>query len=221
MLRWRMCASTMQTQAAKNLLGSLGFPGNLRKAAPEEIVYPLQDISIGRLNPQSGLKESLDVQFGLVPSWVDEKRGGPKFGRYTYNARSETIFQKPSFRKAILSRRAIIPVQSFYEFPDKEEPLLHRLRIERKDGQPFWLAGIWESNRKYNLRSVSIVTLEPMDLVKPFHSRSPLILSQEQTDLWLGTTNAKNEISALFTNPPSDNFCVIQEDWKPKTKIKS
>lgn len=77
--------------------------------------------------------------FGLVPHWAE-----PKLARMTYNARSETVASKPSFRAAWRNGQlAAIPVQCFYE-PNYEtgKPIRHAIR--RKDGEPFWLAGLWE-----------------------------------------------------------------------------
>lgn len=77
--------------------------------------------------------------FGLVPHWA-----APKLARMTYNARSETVASKPSFRAAWRNGQlAAIPVQCFYE-PNYEtgKPIRHAIR--RKDGEPFWLAGLWE-----------------------------------------------------------------------------
>ena len=77
--------------------------------------------------------------FGLVPHWAQ-----PKLARMTYNARSETVASKPSFRTAWRNGQlAAIPVQCFYE-PNYETGKAVRHAIRRKDGEPFWLAGLWE-----------------------------------------------------------------------------
>jgi putative SOS response-associated peptidase YedK len=144
------------------------------------VIYPLQPMAFARLDASGGM-EALEGQFGLVPEWVTDAKGGTKFGRYCYNARKETIFDKPSFRSAILKRRALVPVTSFFEFPDREMPLRHRYKIARKDGAAFWLAAIWEHNQRYNLHSVSVITTTPMSLVEKFHSRSPVVLADDHS----------------------------------------
>lgn len=78
--------------------------------------------------------------FGLLPHWAE-----PKLAKMTYNARSETVSEKPSFRTAWRNRQlAVIPVQAFFE-PCYESGKAVRWRIEREDGKPFGLAGLWES----------------------------------------------------------------------------
>src|SRR5574338_380797 len=84
--------------------------------------------------------EWLPGMFGLVPHWGDPA----KLFRMTYNARSETVAQKPAYRSAWRHRQfALIPVQRFYE-PNYESGKPVRWRIERADSEPFALAGIWE-----------------------------------------------------------------------------
>jgi putative SOS response-associated peptidase YedK len=153
-------------------------------------------------------------QFGLVPEWVTAYRGGAKFGRNCYNARTETVFEKPSFRKAILARRAVVPVEAFYEFPDKEVPLRHRFKVRTRGGRPFWLAAIWERNEALDMDSLAVLTTGPMDLVAPFHSRSPVVLDEEQISGWLDPEIRDSiSIASTFAVHGSESFEVIQETW--------
>ncbi len=56
----------------------------------------------------------LPGSFGLIPHWATDT----KIARSTYNARSETVAEKPSFRDSWRScRHCIIPADAFYE-PD-------------------------------------------------------------------------------------------------------
>lgn len=59
-------------------------------------------------------REGVNGIFGLVPHWAEDL----KLARSTYNARTETVATKPSFRDAWRkSRHCIIPAAAFYE-PD-------------------------------------------------------------------------------------------------------
>jgi putative SOS response-associated peptidase YedK len=211
-----MCASVMQAQGAKSKFGDFQFKARTGVDLDERIIFPLQPMALGRLD-DTGQREAVSAQFGLVPEWVDDAKGGPKFGRYCYNARRETVFEKPSFRQAILKRRGVVPVTAFYEFPDKEVPLRHRYRISRQDGQAFWLAALWESNERYSLLSCSILTGEPMSLVADFHSRSPLILDDTQLQAWLNPALSEREaIAALLGTHGSEGFQLDKEAWAGK-----
>jgi putative SOS response-associated peptidase YedK len=76
--------------------------------------------------------------FGLVPPWADTK-----LARSTYNARSETVATKPSFRDAWKRRQfCLIPAQNIYE-PCYESGKAVRWEIGEADGAQLALAGLW------------------------------------------------------------------------------
>jgi putative SOS response-associated peptidase YedK len=81
------------------------------------------------------------AQFGLVPFWAGDKK---KFGLRTYNARSETVAEKPSYRNAWKHRHfGLAIMQSFYE-PNYVSGKAIRWRIHRADSEPLAVASIWE-----------------------------------------------------------------------------
>lgn len=82
--------------------------------------------------------------FGLIPPWAEDA----KIARSTYNARAETIGEKPSFRGAWQrGQHCIIPADAIYE-PCYETGKAVRWRIERGDGKPMGIAGLWERRLK-------------------------------------------------------------------------
>ena len=84
-------------------------------------------------------REALAGQFGLLPHWAKDD----KFGRRTFNARSETAATLPSFRDAWRkSHRCIIPADAIYE-PDWRSGKAVPTRITRSDGEPMGIAGLW------------------------------------------------------------------------------
>jgi len=209
-----MCFAGLQSQMIEPKFTLLGFQGAAGAAAREQMFFPLQALRFGRMNPATLARESAVGQYGLVPSWVDASRGGAKYGRHCYNARTESVFVKPSFRKAILSQRAVVPVEAFYEFPDKEQPPKHRLKVKGSDGAAFWLAGIWEHNAALGLSSVSVLTTGPMGLLAGLHSRSPLILDDSQVGPWLDPKlRDAREIATAFVAHSSQGFEIEMEDW--------
>ena len=79
--------------------------------------------------------------FGLIPGWAKDRT----FGKQTYNARSETVAEKPSYRTAWRQRKfCLVPMEQFFE-PCWETGRAVRWSIRRKDSEPFTVAGIWES----------------------------------------------------------------------------
>ena len=129
--------------------------------------------------------------FGLVPHWAKDLA----FGRRTYNARSETIAEKPSFRDAWRrGRRCIIPAESIHE-PCWETGRGVRWRISRRDGVPMGIAGlwgIWKSPDGEDVLSFTMITINADDheVFKQFHrpgdeKRMVVILDEADYDAWL------------------------------------
>ena len=81
------------------------------------------------------------ARFGLIPSWAKDE----DFGRKTYNARSETVSQKPSYRHAWTARHyALALADAFYE-PCYESGKAVRTKIEQANGEPMAIASIWDT----------------------------------------------------------------------------
>ncbi|MAS40876.1 MAG: DUF159 family protein [Porticoccaceae bacterium] len=78
--------------------------------------------------------------FGLLPAWARHR----DFARFTYNARTETVAEKPAFRRAWQQRQTcIVPATAIYE-PNYDSGSAHWWHIHRTDGCPMALAGLWE-----------------------------------------------------------------------------
>jgi putative SOS response-associated peptidase YedK len=106
--------------------------------------YPASAMPIVRALPGSASGvECLRACFGLIPRWARDT----KIARSTYNARSETVAEKPSFRGPWRQGQfCLVPMQWFYE-PNYKSGRPVRWRIERSDEGEFAVAGIWESWR--------------------------------------------------------------------------
>ena len=129
--------------------------------------------------------------FGIIPHWSKDLA----IGRRTYNARSETVAEKPSFRDAWRQgRRCIIPAEAIYE-PNWESGKAVRWRISRADGVPMGIAGLWGWWRAPDgreLLSFTMLTVNADDhaLMKRFHrpgeeKRMVVILDEADHDAWL------------------------------------
>ncbi len=141
------------------------------------------------------------LRWGLVPAWADD----PSIGNRMINARSETVAEKPSFRKAFKDRRCLVLSDGFYEWrrtPDGKQPYY----IHMKDGSPFAFAGLWESWRDAEeVRSCTIITTEANELVGDIHNRMPVILAPEDYSLWLDPDFKEREaLTSLLRPYPND-----------------
>jgi putative SOS response-associated peptidase YedK len=121
------------------------------------------------------------------------------------NARAETISEKPSFREAFKKRRCLIVADGFYEW-QKIDRIKKPLRFSLKSGQPFGLAGLyetWISPEKTPISTCTIITTESNDIVRPIHDRMPVMVMKELEDLWIDphVQDYKNLLSILKPYP--------------------
>jgi putative SOS response-associated peptidase YedK len=124
--------------------------------------------------------------WGLVPRWVKDRKGGAKM----FNARSETVLEKPSFRTLVGGHRCVIPASGFYEWRGQGKGKAKQpLYIHRTDGKPLGLAGLWttwtDPETEDVLTSHTILTCEPNEFMARIHNRMPVILVGDALDAWL------------------------------------
>jgi putative SOS response-associated peptidase YedK len=144
-------------------------------------------------------REALPGLFGLVPHWATDL----KICSSTYNARSETVATKPSFREAWKrARHCIIPAQAIYE-PDWRSGKAIPTRIERSDGRPMGIAGLWSAWKSPQgewVHSYTMLTTnaDTHPLMNQFHKptdekRMVVVLPESVYDEWLVATAERSE----------------------------
>lgn len=79
------------------------------------------------------------ARFGLVPVWAKD----PKIIKATMNARSETIMDKPMWKRPFMKQRALVPATAFFEW-HKTGGKKQKMRVTYRGGEPFCFAGLWD-----------------------------------------------------------------------------
>lgn len=143
--------------------------------------------------------------FGLIPRWAKDS----KITRSTYNARSETVGTKPSFRDAWRkAQHCIIPATAFYE-PDWRSGKAQPARISRADGRPLGIAGLWDCWQPAGAAPVYSFTMltinaDQHELMRQFHKpadekRMVVILPEARYGDWLaaGTEDSPDFMQAF------------------------
>lgn len=123
------------------------------------------------------------LRWGLIPFWAKD----PSIGSQMINARAETLAEKPAFRNALKKRRCLVLADGFYEW-QKTATGKAPMRIALASNEPFAFAGLWENWDTPDggvLRTFTIVTTTPNELIEPIHNRMPVILRPEHESLWL------------------------------------
>jgi putative SOS response-associated peptidase YedK len=131
------------------------------------------------------------MNWGLVPAWIKDPESARKFRVNTVNARAETIFEKPAFRRAAAERHCLVLADGFYEFREVDgKKFPYYIRV--KGGQPFAMAGIYEYWAHPETGEVipgfSVITTVANPLMEVIHNRKkrmPVILEAGQENNWL------------------------------------
>ncbi len=168
---------------------------------PRYNIAPTQPVPVVRM--ENGARHFVLVRWGLVPSWAREVASSKPL----INARSETVFEKPSFRTAVRRRRCLFPADGFYEWrrtEERKQPFL----IRRADGRPFAMAGIWEhwiGKDGSEIESAAVITTGANSTLQRIHHRMPVILDEADFAWWLTTTESDaRELEPLLAPAPDD-----------------
>jgi putative SOS response-associated peptidase YedK len=143
-------------------------------------------------------------QWGLVPAWTRNDADAHEIRSKTLNAIGETLFEKPSFRKPVLSQRCILPVSGFYDYRDFNG-LKYPYYIYSTDNQGFLLGCVYDiwinpATGETN-KSFSIVTTPANSLMEKIHNlkkRMPLILPPFQSKLWVNSNTDVQLVKSLI-----------------------
>jgi putative SOS response-associated peptidase YedK len=127
----------------------------------------------------------------------------------TFNAKAETLTDRPAYRNAFLKRRCVVPAEAFYEWvgPKKER---QPLNIARKDGKLLSMAGLFNYWKPANsqgrpMLTFTIVTTAPSRWMARIHNRMPVILQDDQIETWLDpTVSDRQRLDELLKAPPED-----------------
>lgn len=171
--------------------------------------HPRAHVGDEAVPPREGLLGS----FGLIPAWSKDTR----IARHTYNARSETVASKPSFRDAWRqAQHCIVPLEAFFE-PDWRSGKAVPTRIRRASGAPMGVAGLWaawKDEKGEILHSFTLLTInaDAHPLMNQMHKpgeekRMIVILPPERYDDWL---QASAQSSDEFLQPITADQLIAQ-----------
>lgn len=145
------------------------------------------------------------LRWGLIPSWAKDRKIGYKM----INARSETLDQKPAFKRLLSRRRCLIVADSFYEWKrEGKEKRPHRITV---NGGVFTFAGLWDrwQSEEEEIPSCTIITCAPNELMADIHDRMPVILDEGNRQAWLDTSiDDKEQLKSILVPYPADKMAA-------------
>lgn len=193
-----MCGryATTQTSASLNQAFEIDLVNSFVELEADYNLAPtkLAPIVIGRRPEESVAppqRELLTARWGLIPSWAKDA----SIGNRMINARSETVAEKPAFKKAFARRRALVPADGYYEWyaaqprEGEKKPTKQPFYITPKDGSVLAMAGLYEfwKDREADewVVSYTILTTTAEDELGHVHERMPMFIEPDAYAAWL------------------------------------
>jgi putative SOS response-associated peptidase YedK len=196
-----MCGRFTLHRSTKEVAARFGVQKVLFEAEARYNIAPTQQVAT--ITQQNGERVLDGFRWGLVPFWADD----PGIGNRMFNARSETLREKPAFKRILQRKRCLIPADGFYEWREDENSGAKKsrasktpLHIKRKDGELFAFAGLWDEWQPKAqagstpdadaepLRTCTIITSAPNEFLSRVHHRMAVILPTEFEEAWLDPT---------------------------------
>lgn len=177
-----MCGRYWITSPADVLISRFRVSGEAIPLRPRWNAAPGQDLPVIRVG-DGGERLLEPMRWGFVPGWAAD----PADAGRPINARAETAALKPTFRESFRRRRALVPVDGFYEwkrYGNVAVPYGFRMRSKK----PFAIAALWDEWRPREgppLRTFTLLTTDASPEVARVHDRMPAILEPDAEDLWL------------------------------------
>lgn len=190
------------------------LPGPRFNVAPQDQVLGVRAVAPEGAGAAPGERRLGAYRWGLVPSWAKDL----KVGSRAFNARAESLAERPMFRAALERRRLIVPADAFYEW--QPSPAGTSRRSGRKqpwcftaaDGRMLGLAGLYEVWRESPesewVPTCTIITTGANALMAPVHDRMPVVLAPEEYGAWLAPGELSGDELAHLLSPPSEDFLV-------------
>lgn len=127
------------------------------------------------------------------------------------HARIESLFLVPLWKDLIGRHHCVARIQAFFEYNPEHQKTY---KIERVDGQPFYIAGIWDiwMDVKTNILipNFAMITLPPVIAIAQIHDRMPAILERSDVKTWIDANlSGVQRINFLRANRcPSENLKI-------------
>lgn len=186
------------------------YQDTLNLIPPEGVAPPLATYNaapmsvqpIIRRAPERGHVEMAPCHWGLVPSWWTKPLSEKQFS--SFNAKCETVSEKPVFRGAFRHKRCIVPVSGYYEWSGpkgKKTPFAIGLRNRRW----FPIAGLWDAALidGGEIQTFTLLTTQPNDALAGIHHRMPVILHMRDVARWLDPRSG--DVSDLYEPYPAND----------------
>lgn len=205
-----MCGRFALTAPPAHTTSFLGL-GDIEDFPPRYNIAPTQPILMALASepraPGSNLpdRQAMLVRWGLIPTWVKDTKAFPLL----FNARSEGVAEKASFRTAMRHRRALIPASGFYEWQQTGPSKGQAYWIRPRSGGLVAFAGLMETYAEpggSEMDTGAILTTSANPDIASIHPRMPVVIEPEHFSRWLDCrTQEPREVMDLL-RPAEEGF---------------
>lgn len=159
--------------------------------------------------------------WGLIPFWVKDDETADALRRRTFNAKAETLAEKPSFRNSFKSKHCLVLASGFYEWQTLGKEKIPYL-MGLKDTIAFALAGLYDSWTNpvtgKRLNTFTVITTRANPKLEEIHNlkkRMPVILPPERERRWLNHDLPDQEINSFFEPYPQELMTFEKIEKRP------
>jgi putative SOS response-associated peptidase YedK len=197
-----MCGRYASTRSAPDLSArfeALDQTGG--DAAGRYNLAPTDPAPLVRVSRSAGARVLSVGRWGLVPHWARDARTGARM----INARAETVAGAKAYAEAFANRRALVPVDGWYEWlrdATGKQPYF----MTPRDGSVLALAGLWSRWGPDGLLTFSVVTTAAAGPLAAVHDRMPLVLEPGRWDRWLARDPAGGRAAEALLAPAAPRY---------------
>ncbi len=212
-----MCGRFALTATPQDVRALFGY-GDTPNFPPRDAIRPTEPIGV--VLSAGGARRFMLMRWGFIPTWVKDPADFPLL----YNARGETLADKPAFRAAVRRRRCLVPADGFHEWRRTGEGRAVRREpffVSRADGRPMAMAGVWETYMDPGggeIDTVAIVTTAANGTVAAVHDRMPVIVEPRDFDTWLEPAPGDDIAAAMKLVRPAPDDAVVVTALQPPSR---
>lgn len=219
-----MCGRFVLFTSGDDLINTVAaLPGVSTVEAPDGTppprynIAPTQQVPLIRVAETSARIDA--ARWGLLPTWKKDETGPPLF-----NARGETVAEKPSFRSAFKARRGLMVLDGYYEWKQTDHG--KQPYFVRPEEGMLYAAALWETG--LDRLSTTMVTTEAAENMAWLHHRLPLFLREDEIRQWVdGSPEEALELvhpsrvaDSLVWNEAAQEVGNVRNDYVELTGIK-
>jgi putative SOS response-associated peptidase YedK len=177
-----MCGRFFSTLTDEELMDNFDIVSRLNLPSRYNIA-PTTPVMVVHLG-ERGQRRLSPMRWGLVPGWAKEVGQVPLF-----NARCETVAEKPAFKGAFKYRRGLVAANGWYEWQKTGTKTKQAYALHLPNFAPLAMACIWEvwegRGEGSWLETCSILTTSAIGPAAAVHERMPVLIHPSDYRLWL------------------------------------